>query len=128
MSWLAMLFSAGMGIGLVFWGAAEPLSHFASSSPEAEVGSSEALRDAFRYSFFHWGISAWVIHGLVAAALAYFRFRKKEKTLISVTLKPLFGDRMNGIAGNIVDAITIFATVVGVGTSLGMGPCRSTAV
>ena len=116
-----MLFSAGMGIGLVFWGAAEPLSHFASSSPEAEVGSSEALRDAFRYSFFHWGISAWVIYGLVAAALAYFRFRKKEKTLISVTLKPLFGDRMNGIAGNIVDAITIFATVVGVGTSLGMG-------
>ena len=121
MSWLAMLFSAGMGIGLVFWGAAEPLSPFASSSPEAEVGSSEALRDAFRYSFFHWGISAWVIYGLVAAALAYFRFRKKEKTLISVTLKPLFGDRMNGIAGNIVDAITIFATVVGVGTSLGMG-------
>jgi glycine betaine transporter len=120
-SWLAMLFSAGMGIGLVFWGAAEPLSHYAVSAAGGDVGTEEALRDAFQYSFFHWGISAWAIYGLVALALAYFRFRKKEKSLLSVTLKPLFGKKVEGPWGKAIDSITAFATIVGVATSLGMG-------
>ena len=77
LSWIAMLFSAGMGIGLVFYGAAEPLSHFAVSAPEAPVESTQAMADAMRYSFFHWGFSAWAIYGIVALALAYFKFRKK---------------------------------------------------
>ncbi|WP_035445943.1 BCCT family transporter [Atopobacter phocae] len=120
-SWLAMLFSAGMGIGLVFYGAAEPLSHFAISSPEAQTYSREALSDALKYSFFHYGIHAWSIYALIALALAYFKFRKKERTLISATLKPLFGERMDGISGQMIDAVTIFATVVGVATTLGYG-------
>lgn len=120
-SWIAMLFSAGMGIGLVFWGSTEPLAHFASKAPEAPLESYQALRDAFRYSFFHWGFSAWAVYAIVALALGYFRFRKKEKALLSVTLKPLFGNLTEGALGTAVDALTAFATVVGVGVSLGMG-------
>lgn len=120
-SWIAMLFSAGMGIGLVFYGAAEPLSHFAVSAPEAELYSREALLDAFKYSFFHYGIHAWAIYAIMGLAIAYFQFRKKESTLLSVTLKPLFGKVMDGRIGKVVDSITIFATVIGVATSLGSG-------
>ncbi len=120
-SWIAMLFSAGMGIGLVFYGAAEPLSHYAVMAPEAELYSREALLDAFKYSFFHYGIHAWAIYAIAALAIAYFQFRKKESTLLSVTLKPLFGAAMDGRFGKIVDSITIFATVIGVATSLGSG-------
>ncbi len=120
-SWIAMLFSAGMGIGLVFYGAAEPLSHYAVMAPEAEIYSREALLDAFKYSFFHYGIHAWAIYAIVALAIAYFQFRKKESTLLSVTLKPLFGNIMDGRVGKAVDSLTIFATVIGVATSLGSG-------
>ncbi len=120
-SWLAMLFSAGMGIGLVFYGAAEPLSHYALQAPEAELLSQKALRDAFKYSFFHYGIHAWAIYAIVGLAIAYFQFRKKESTLLSVTLKPLIGNAADGKIGKIVDSLTIFATVVGVATSLGSG-------
>lgn len=121
LSWIAMLFSAGMGIGLVFYGAAEPLSHFAVQAPEAATFSQQALHDAFKYSFFHYGIHAWAIYAMVALALAYFQFRKKESTLLSVTLKPLFGKAVEGKTGYVIDSITIFATVVGVATSLGSG-------
>lgn len=120
-SWFAMLFSAGMGIGLVFWGAAEPLSHFAISAPSAEEGSQQALKDSFRYTFLHWGISAWAIYGIVALALAYFQFRKGMPGLLSSTLYPLIGERAKGWMGHTVDVIAVFATVVGVATTLGFG-------
>lgn len=120
-SWIAMLFSAGMGIGLVFYGAAEPLSHYAIQAPEAAEFSREALHDAFKYSFLHYGLHAWAIYAIVGLALAYFRFRKKENTLLSVTLKPLFGEAVEGKAGHLIDSLTIFATVIGVATSLGTG-------
>lgn len=120
-SWIAMLFSAGMGIGLVFYGAAEPLSHYAISAPEAELYSQEALKDAFKYSFFHYGIHAWAIYAIVGLAIAYFQFRKKESTLLSSTLKPLFGNAVEGNLGKVIDSLTIFATVIGVATSLGSG-------
>jgi glycine betaine transporter len=123
-SWLAMLFSAGMGIGLVFYGAAEPLSHYLISSPEAPEGSQQALRDSFKYSMLHYGLHPWAVYAIVALALAYFQFRKKEKTLISVTLKPLFGQKMDGIFGKIIDSVTIFATVAGVSTTLGFGAAQ----
>lgn len=120
-SWFAMLFSAGMGIGLVFWGAAEPLSHFAINSPVAEEGSQEALKEAFRYTFFHWGISAWAIYGIVALTLAYFQFRKDMPGLLSSTLYPIFGERVHGPIGHVVNIIAVFATIVGVATTLGLG-------
>ena len=120
-TWFAMLFSAGMGIGLVFWGAAEPLSHYAVSSPTGETGTDQAFRDSMRYTFFHWGLHAWAIYAIVALALAYFQFRKGEPGLISATLKPIFGDKMSGPWGVVVDVFAVFATVVGVATTLGFG-------
>lgn len=120
-TWLSMLFSAGMGIGLVFWGAAEPLSHYAVDPASAEPGTAEAFRESMRYTFFHWGIHAWAIYAVVAMSLAFFQFRKGEPGLISSTLKPLFGKHMTGPWGVLVDVIAVFATVVGVATTLGFG-------
>ncbi|MCZ8538163.1 BCCT family transporter [Paenisporosarcina quisquiliarum] len=120
-SWFSMLFSAGMGIGLVFWGAAEPLSHYAIDPASAEPNTREAFRQSMRYTFFHWGLHAWAIYAIVALALAYFQFRKGEPGLISATLKPIFGDKMNGPWGVLVDVFAVFATVVGVATTLGFG-------
>lgn len=123
LSWFAMLFSAGMGIGLVFWGAAEPLSHFLVP-PTTQGGTDEAQREAMRYTFFHWGIHAWAIYALVALALAYFQFRKESPGLISSTLTPVLGRRMEGHLGTIVDVLAVFATVVGVATTLGFGAAQ----
>ena len=122
-SWFAMLFSAGMGIGLVFWGAAEPLSHFITP-PLAEGGTPEAQKEAMRYTFFHWGLHGWGIYALVALALAYFQFRKDEPGLISSTLKPILGKSMNGPLGTLVDVLAVFATVIGVATTLGFGAAQ----
>ncbi|WP_449622189.1 glycine betaine uptake BCCT transporter [Robertmurraya sp. Marseille-Q9965] len=122
-SWFAMLFSAGMGIGLVFWGAAEPLSHFLTP-PLAESGTNAAQKEAMRYTFFHWGMHAWGIYAIVALALAYFQFRKEEPGLISATLKPVLGSRMDGVLGTIVDVLAVFATIVGVATTLGFGAAQ----
>ncbi|MCR5758111.1 MAG: BCCT family transporter [Selenomonas sp.] len=120
-SWLAMLFSAGMGIGLVFFGAAEPLSHYAIAAPNGEVGSQAALADALRYSFFHWGIHAWSVYAIIALSLAYFKFRKKERGLLSVTLKPLFLQWTERLPGKAIDMVCLIATAIGVATTLGFG-------
>ncbi|MCH1624229.1 glycine betaine uptake BCCT transporter [Ferdinandcohnia quinoae] len=122
-SWFAMLFSAGMGIGLVFWGAAEPLSHFADP-PLAEPMSNAAIKESMRYTFFHWGIHAWAVYAIVALSLAYFQFRKGEPGLISSTLKPVLGKSMDGILGTIIDVLAVVATVVGVATTLGFGAAQ----
>ncbi|MFD2761566.1 glycine betaine uptake BCCT transporter [Lentibacillus juripiscarius] len=120
-TWVAMLFSAGMGIGLVFYGAAEPLSHYISDSPSAETGSGRAFKDGLTYAYFHWGLHVWAMYGITALALAFFQFRKEEPGLISSTLKPLFGKKMNGPLGTLIDVLAVFATVFGVATSLGFG-------
>ncbi len=119
-----MMFSAGMGIGLVFYGAAEPLSHYAISTPSAAPLSPQALADAFRFTFFHWGFHAWAVYALVALTLAYFGFRKQEKYLLSVSLKPILGDKADGLIATIIDTITIIATVIGVATTLGFGAAQ----
>lgn len=121
-TWFAMLFSAGMGIGLVFWGAAEPVYHYAVGSPTGgEVGTDQAIRNAMRYTYFHWGIHAWAIYGIVALVLAYFNFRHGEPGLISATLKPILGDHTQKAAGKIIDILSVVATVIGVATTLGFG-------
>ncbi|MCG7339541.1 BCCT family transporter [Staphylococcus sp. ACRSN] len=119
-SWFAMLFSAGMGIGLVFYGAAEPMADFASP-PNADPKTNAAYTEALRSTFFHWGFHAWAIYGVVALALAYAQFRKGEPGLISRTLRPLLGNKVEGPIGTIIDVLAVFATVVGVAVSLGMG-------
>ncbi|UXR68818.1 BCCT family transporter [Staphylococcus sp. IVB6246] len=119
-SWFAMLFSAGMGIGLVFYGAAEPLSHFAAP-PTADPMTKQAFAESLRSTFFHWGFHAWAVYGVVALALAYSQFRKGEPGLLSKTLRPILGDRVDGPIGMFIDVLAVFATVIGVAVSLGMG-------
>ncbi|MFD2628243.1 glycine betaine uptake BCCT transporter [Oceanobacillus kapialis] len=120
LTWFAMLFSAGMGIGLVFWGAAEPLSHF-HSPPYGDAETSDAAKTALQYSFFHWGLHPWAIYATIALALAYFKFRKQAPGVVSAILEPLFGDHIRGRWGTLVDFIVVFATVFGVASSLGFG-------
>lgn len=124
-SWFAMLFSAGMGMGLVFWTTAEPISHAFKNPPGAEAGSDEAIRESLQYSFFHWGIHAWAVYGVVALSLAYFKFRKGQPGLISATLSPVFGEKsMRGLSGKLIDTLAVFATVVGVASTLGFGSAQ----
>ncbi|MFD1706470.1 BCCT family transporter [Siminovitchia sediminis] len=123
-SWFAMLFSAGMGIGLVFWGTAEPISHYAVSPPISEPGTDAAIKEAMRFTFFHWGIHAWSVYALVGLCLAYFNFRKEQPGLISATLGPLLGKHSNGKLALVVDVIAVTATVVGIATTLGFGAAQ----
>jgi glycine betaine transporter len=120
LTWFSMLFSAGMGIGLVFWGVAEPISHFYSPLT-GESESAASAQAALRYSFFHWGLHPWGIYTLIGLSLAYFKFRKGAPGLISAIFTPLIGDRVNGPIGKTIDIIAVFATIFGVATSLGLG-------
>ncbi|TLS48908.1 BCCT family transporter [Paenibacillus antri] len=120
-TWLAMLFSAGMGIGLVFWGVAEPVFHYLSPPEEVEGSTPLAAQTALRYSFFHWGLQPWAIYTVSALGLAYASFRKGRSNLISATLYPLLGDRIDGGLGKAIDSFAVIATVFGVATSLGLG-------
>jgi glycine betaine transporter len=121
-SWVAMMFSAGMGIGLMFFAVAEPLSHM--SSPPAgtvEAGTREAAQVAMEYSYFHWAFHPWAIYAIMGLALAYFCFRKGMPNLISTAFYPLLGDRVYGPIGKTIDILAIFATLFGSATSLGLG-------
>ncbi|RXI99819.1 BCCT family transporter [Anaerobacillus alkaliphilus] len=121
-TWFAMLFSAGMGIGLVFWGVAEPIYHFITPPLNlAEGFTPDAARYALRYSFFHWGLHPWAIYTIIALALAYSQYRKGESGLISATFRPLIGDRVDGPIGKGIDTLAAIATAAGVATSLGLG-------
>ncbi|MFD2707154.1 BCCT family transporter [Salibacterium lacus] len=124
-TWFAMLFSAGMGMGMVFWTTAEPISHAFVNSPEAETGSEQAIRESLQYSFFHWGIHAWAVYAIVALALAYFKFHRGFPGLISATLIPILGEKsMRGLPGTLIDALAVFATVLGVASTLGFGTAQ----
>ena len=126
-TWIAMLFSAGMGIGLVFYGAAEPLSHFAIDPATEDPNTAAAFKEGLRQSYFHWGFHVWAMYGVVALSLAFFQFRKGEPGLISATLKPIFGKKMEGPWGILVDVLAVFATAFGVATSLGFGAVQINA-
>lgn len=119
-SWFAMLFSAGMGIGLVFYGVAEPVFHFADP-PMGDAETAAAARDAMRITFFHWGVHAWGVYAIVALALAYFSFRRNLPLRISSALYPLIGNRIYGPIGHAVDIFAVFGTMFGIATSLGLG-------
>ena len=119
-TWFAMLFCAGMGIGLVFWGVAEPSLHF-HDPPTGAGGTPEAARVALRYSFFHWGLHPWAVYTMVGLSLAYLQFRKETPGLISESCRPLLGRRIDGPTGTAIDILAVFATVFGVATSLGFG-------
>ncbi|MEJ7635960.1 BCCT family transporter [Aeromicrobium sp.] len=121
-SWIAMMFSAGMGIGLMFWGVAEPLSHFATPPPgTAKAESEEALQTAMATTMFHWALHPWAIYAVVGIAIAYGTFRKGRSQLISSAFRPLIGARAEGPIGRIIDILAIFATLFGSAASLGLG-------
>lgn len=119
-SWFAMLFSAGMGIGLVFFGVAEPMYHYLAP-PTMDGGTIAAAKESMKITFFHWGFHAWAIYIIVGLSLAYFSFRHNLPLSIRSAFYPLLGDRINGPIGNIVDILAIFGTMFGVATSLGVG-------
>lgn len=119
-TWFAMLFSAGMGIGLLFYGVAEPILHF--SNPRiGEPGTVEAAREAMNIAFLHWGLHAWAIYIVVALSLAYFAYRHGLPLTIRSALYPLLGARIHGWPGHVIDILAIFGTLFGVATSLGLG-------
>ncbi|MFD7509649.1 BCCT family transporter [Streptomyces sp. NPDC059853] len=124
LSWVAMMFAAGMGIGLMFFGVGEPLLHFASPPPfgDIEPGSDGAARTALEFSFFHWTLHPWAIYGIAGLGLAYATFRKGRGNRISAVFVPLIGERMStGWPGRLIDLLAVFATVFGTATSLGLG-------
>ncbi|MCW2826374.1 MAG: choline transporter [Aeromicrobium sp.] len=121
-SWIAMMFSAGMGIGLMFWGVAEPLSHYASPPPgTSEAQTDEAMQTAMATTMFHWALHPWAIYAVVGIAIAYGTFRKGRKQLISSVFRPLIGARADGPVGRVIDILAIFATLFGSAASLGLG-------
>ena len=119
-TWFAMLFAAGMGIGLVFWGVAEPISHYANPPPGVLPGTPEAASAAMRYGFFHWGVHPWAIYGIVGLAIAFFSFRRNASPLVSsvTAALPWRAARWMSPAFNV---LALVATAFGVAASLGMG-------
>jgi glycine betaine transporter len=121
-TWLGMIFSAGMGVGLVFWGVAEPMSHYvASPLGMAEPRSAAAAELGMQYSFFHWGFHQWANFGIVGLAIAYARFRQGRPGLISETFRASLGNRVDGTAGYAINTLVVLSTVFGVATTLGLG-------
>ncbi|WP_116655165.1 BCCT family transporter [Pelagibacterium sediminicola] len=119
-SWIAMLFAAGMGIGLMFYAVGEPMTHF-MAPPTAEPRSIPAMREAMTVTFFHWGIHAWAIYAVVGLSLAYFGYRYNLPLTIRSGLYPLLKERINGPIGHAVDIFAIVGTMFGIATSLGVG-------
>ena len=121
-SWFAMLFGAGMGIGMVFWGVSEPLSHYIAPAQGIEPFTEEAARFSIRSCFMHWGLHPWACYAVMGLGLAYFQFRKKKRAMVSYLFQPMIGEKaVAGAAGKGIDIFTTVITIVGVATSFGMG-------
>nr|WP_055736847.1 MULTISPECIES: BCCT family transporter [Bacillaceae] len=125
-TWFAFLFTAGMGVGLVFFGVTEPLTHY-YNPPSAEGQSIEAIEQSMMYTLFHWGFHPWATYAVVALSLAYFKFRHQAPALISSAFTPILGKRAQGGIGHSIDVLAVFATVFGIATSLGLGASQITA-
>ncbi|EFX92720.1 transporter, betaine/carnitine/choline family [Actinobacillus ureae ATCC 25976] len=122
MSWIAMLFAAGMGVGLMFFGVAEPLSHYLSSISSGT--SEQRTQQALLHTVFHWGMHAWAIYGVIALALAYFGFRYKLPLALRSCFYPLLKDHINSKIGDVIDIMALIATLFGIITTLGFGSAQ----
>ncbi|THJ05716.1 BCCT family transporter [Nocardioides vastitatis] len=121
-SWIAMMFAAGLGIGLIFYGVAEPMMHFTSPPPGvAEPETEQAARAGIDYAIFHWGIHGWAIFAVAGLTFSYFGYRHGRRFLVSEPLRPLLGARVDGWVGHVVNSLALFATLFGVIPSLGLG-------
>lgn len=120
-TWFAMLFCAGMGVGLVFWSISEPLAHYINPIEGITPLSKEAMNFSIKSCFMHWGVHPWSLYAVVGLGLAYFQYKKNKPALISSLLEPIIGEsRVNGFIGKMVDIFSTVLTVIGVSTSLGM--------
>ncbi len=119
-SWVAMLFAAGMGIGLMYFGVGEPMQHYLKP-PMAEGGTPQAAREAMLMTFFHWGFHAWAVYGVMGLVLAYFGFRYNLPLTMRSGLYPVLRERIDGVAGHAVDAFALVGTIAGIATTLGYG-------
>lgn len=126
-SWLSMMFAAGMGIGLVFWGAAEPISHFATPPESLVPRSPAAARAGMRYVFFHWGLHPWAIYALIGLAMSWFMYNRGGRGLVSDMLEPMLGRHHSGSIGHVVNVVAVVATAIGVATTLGFGTIQIAA-
>lgn len=127
-SWVSMMFATGMGIGLMFWGVAEPLTHLnAPPLGGAEAGSAEAAALSMQWSYFHWGFHPWAMYAVIGLAIGYFAYRRGAGSTVSATFGPLLGRKaVNGAPGKAIDVLAIFATLFGSATSLGLGALQIT--
>ncbi|HET8993265.1 MAG TPA: BCCT family transporter, partial [Rhodococcus sp. (in: high G+C Gram-positive bacteria)] len=116
-SWIAMMFSAGMGIGLMFFGVSEPVSHYVTAPPGTDGGTGVAMAT----TMFHWSLHPWAIYAVVGLAIAYGTFRKGRKQLMSAAFIPLLGRRTEGPIGKLIDILALYATLFGTAASLGLG-------
>ncbi|GAB3138264.1 BCCT family transporter [Marisediminicola antarctica] len=126
-AWFSLLFAAGMGIGLVFYGVSEPLSHFANPRPGVSGTPSQIAQQALSQTYLHWGVHAWSIYVIVGLALAYAIHRRKRPISIRWALEPLLGKRVQGGLGNTIDVVALVGTLFGVATSLGLGVLQISA-
>ena len=129
-SWYAMLLSAGLGIGLMFWGVAEPIFHFTAPSPffeGVEAGSNAAGSAALATTYLHWGIHGWALYGLVALALGFFAYNRGLPLTFRSIFFPILGKKIYGTWGNVIDILTVLATLFGLATSLGFGASQASA-
>jgi glycine betaine transporter len=126
-SWVSMMFATGMGIGLMFYGVAEPLYHL-NDPPMgiAEPGTPAAAQLAMEYSFFHWGFHPWAMYAVIGLSIGYFAYRKRQGCLVSGAFRPLLGNRVDRAPGKAIDVVAIFATLFGSATSLGLGALQIT--
>lgn len=126
-SWVSMMFATGMGIGLMFYGVAEPLYHL-NGPPMgmAEPGTPAAAQLAMEYTFFHWGFHPWAMYAVIGLSIGYFAYRKRSGNLVSGAFRPLLGHRVDRTPGKAIDVVAIFATLFGSATSLGLGALQIT--
>ena len=127
MAWFALLFAAGMGIGLVFYGVSEPLSHFSNPRPGVTGTPAELAQQALSQTYLHWGVHAWSIYVVIGLALAYAIHRRKRPVSIRWALEPLLGKKVQGAWGNLIDVVALVGTLFGVATSLGLGVLQISA-
>ena len=126
LAWFAMLFSAGMGIGLMFYGVAEPIMHF--TSPPLGAGQTvSSAKEAMNITFFHWGLHAWAVYAMLAVILSYFCYRKDLPLLPRSCFEPIFGDKIHGVVGDVIDIFALIGTMFGVAASLGLGVAQVNA-
>jgi glycine betaine transporter len=126
-SWVSMMFATGMGIGLIFWGVAEPLTHL--NTPPLGIGkggTGAAAQKSMEYTYFHWGFHPWAMYAVIGLSIGYFAYRKGYGNLISGAFRPLLGDKASEGPGKAIDVIAIFATLFGSATSLGLGALQIT--